>query len=192
MDAKSLDQMNVQVHRALSDLTGKSGLRMVRAIVEGERDPARMAAFRDKRCKKSEAEIAEYVTDNLREDHLFNLAMVIWMYDQLTDIQAAYDQRILALLAKLQGPERADAEPEAHPNAVKEKAMKRRGEQALRTALWRFSGVDLTRSDGVSAGVAQVVLGEVGLDLHASQTRPHGRLRTGAVGANKASDRSAV
>ena len=55
---KSLDQMNVQVHRALSDLTGKSGLRMVRAIVEGERDPAWLAAFRDKRCKKSEAEIA--------------------------------------------------------------------------------------------------------------------------------------
>lgn len=107
------------------------------------------------------------MTGNWREEHLFNLAMALRMYDQLKDIQAAYEQRILALLAKLQGPERAAAEPEAHPNAVKEKAMKRRGEQPLRTALWRFAGVDLTRIDGVSAGVAQVVLGEVGLDLQA-------------------------
>ena len=113
------------------------------------------------------------MTGNWREEHLFNLAMALRMYDQLKDIQAAYEQRILALLAKLQGPERAAAEPETHPNAVKEKAMKRRGEQPLRTALWRFAGVDLTRIDGVSAGVAQVVLGEVGLDLQAFPSEKH-------------------
>ena len=70
---KALDQMNVQVHRALSDLTGKTGLAMVGTIVQGERDPFRLAAFRDKRCQKSEAQIAEHLTGNWRQEHLFNL-----------------------------------------------------------------------------------------------------------------------
>ena len=170
---KALDQMNVQVHRAVSDLTGKTGLAMLGAIVEGERDPARLAAFRDKRCKKSEAEIAEHLSGNWREDHLFNLQMALRLYRHVEDILADYDQQILAWLEQLQGPERAQSESPPPPNPAKEKAMKRRGEQALRTALWRFSGVDLSPIDGISAGAAQVVLGEVGLDLEAFPTEKH-------------------
>ena len=59
---KSLDQMNVRVHRAVADLDGATGMAMVRAIVAGERDPRRLAALRDRRCQKSEAEIAEQLT----------------------------------------------------------------------------------------------------------------------------------
>jgi hypothetical protein len=70
---KSLDQMNVQVHRAVTDLTGKTGMAIVRAIVSGERDPARLAEHRDGRCRKSSDEIAKYLTGHWREDHLFNL-----------------------------------------------------------------------------------------------------------------------
>ena len=170
---KALDQMNVQVHRVLRELTGKTGLAMIGSIVEGERDPARPAAFRDKRRKKSAAEIAEHWSGNWREDHLFNLKMALRLYQQVQDILAAYDQRILDLLERLQGPERAALEPPPHPNPAKEKAMKRRGEHGLRTALWRFTGVDLTRIDGISAGVAQVVLGELGWDLQAFPTERH-------------------
>lgn len=57
---KSLDQMNVQVHRAVTDLTGKTGMAIVRAIVAGEREPARLAVHRDGRCRKSPEEIAKY------------------------------------------------------------------------------------------------------------------------------------
>lgn len=170
---KGLDQMNVQVHRAVSDLTGKTGLAMVRAIVEGERDPSRLAAFRDKRCKKSEAEIAEHLTGNWRDEHLFNLKMALRLYEEVQDILAAYDQEIMRLLQELQAPERAQLELPAHPNPAKEKAIQRRKEQPLRTALWRFAGVDLTRIDGISGGVAQVVLSEVGLDLQAFPTEKH-------------------
>ena len=60
-----------------------------------------------------------------------------------------------------------------HPNPAKERAIKRRREQALRTALWRFAAIDLTRIDGISAGAAQVVLSEVGLDLQAFPTEKH-------------------
>ena len=99
--------------------------------------------------------------------------MALRLYQQVQDILAAYDQRILDLLERLQGPERAALEPPPHPNPAKEKAMKRRGEHGLRTALWRFTGVDLTRIDGISAGVAQVVLGELGWDLQAFPTERH-------------------
>lgn len=170
---KALDHMNVQVHRALSDLTGKTGLAMVRAIVEGERDPSRLAAFRDKRCRKSETQIAEHLTGNWREEHLFNLKMALRLYEEVQDILAAYDQEIMRLLQELQAPERAQCELPPHPNPAKEKAIKRRREQSLRTALWRFAAIDLTRIDGISAGAAQVVLSEVGLDLQAFPTEKH-------------------
>lgn len=170
---KALDQMNVQVHRALSDLTGKTGLAMVRAMVEGERDPARLAAFRDKRCKKSVAQIAQHLTGNWREEHLFNLKMALRLYQEVQDILAAYDQEIMRLLQELQAPERAQLDLTPHPNPAKEKAIKRRGEQSWRTTLWRVAGVDLTRIDGISSAAAQVVLTEVGLDLQAFPSEKH-------------------
>lgn len=170
---KALDQMNVQVHRALSELTGKTGLAMVRAMVEGERDPARLAAFRDQRCRKSEAQIAEHLTGNWREEHLFNLKMALRLYEEVQNILAAYDREMMRLLQELQAPEKAQSELPPHPNRAKEKALKRRGEQSLRTALWRFAGVDLTRIDGISGGAAQVVLTEIGLDLQAFPSEKH-------------------
>ena len=71
---KALDQMNVQIHRAVTDLTGTTGLAIVRAIVAGERDPTRLATLRDPRCRKSETAIAEHLTGTWRDEHLFNLA----------------------------------------------------------------------------------------------------------------------
>jgi len=76
---KSLDQMNVRVHRAVSDLDGVTGLAIVRAIVAGERDARKLAPLRDRRCPKSEAEIAEQLSGHWREDHLFSLRQSLKM-----------------------------------------------------------------------------------------------------------------
>jgi transposase len=70
---KSLDQMNVRVHRAVSDIDGVTGMAIMRAIVEGQRDPAELAKLRDRRCRKSATEIAEQLRGHWREDHLFSL-----------------------------------------------------------------------------------------------------------------------
>ena len=88
---KALDQMNVQVHRAVTDLTGTTGMAIVRAIVAGERDPARLAMHRDRRCHKSVEAIAQYLTGTWREDHLFNLAAALRHYDSLQDTIASYE-----------------------------------------------------------------------------------------------------
>jgi len=65
---KSLDQMNVRVHRAVSDIEGATGMAIIRAIVDGQRDPAQLAELRDRGCRKSSAEIAEQLSGHWRQD----------------------------------------------------------------------------------------------------------------------------
>jgi len=170
---KALDQMNVQVHRAVTDLTGVTGLAIVRAIVAGERDPLQLARHRDRRCRKSAEEIARHLTGNWRDEHLFNLASALRLFDALDAEIAAYDARLLREIEALQPPGRQEAAVPSHPNPTKEKAIKGRGEQPARTTLWRFAGIDLTRIDGISAGAAQVVLTEIGPQLAAFPSEDH-------------------
>ena len=76
---KSLDQMNVRVHRAVSNIDGVTGMAILRAIAEGERDARKLAKLRDTRCHKSEEEIAEQLSGHWREDHLFSLRQSLKM-----------------------------------------------------------------------------------------------------------------
>lgn len=167
---KSLDQMNVKVHQAVSDLTGKTGMAIVRAIVAGERDPRVLAGHRDKHCKKSADKIAEHLVGNWRADHLFNLEMALRLYDNLQDLIGAYETQLLAQIEALQPPERKDEPVPSHPNRTKEQSLRGRGAQPKREALWRLSGADLTRIDGISIETAMVVITEVGFDLNAFPT----------------------
>lgn len=170
---KALDQMNVQVHRAVSDLTGLTGMAIIRAIVAGERDPVRLAAYRHSNCHKSAEQIAEYLTGNWREEHLFNLASALRLFDALEREITTYDSSVLGELDALQPLERRDEPVPAHPNSKKEKAINQRGDQQTRTKLWRFAGVDLSRIDGINTGVAQIVLTEAGPDLAAFPSEDH-------------------
>jgi transposase len=164
---KALDQMNVQVHRAVTDLTGVTGMAIVRAIVGGERDPVRLAMHRDPRCRNSAEQIARYLTGTWRDEHLFNLASALRLFDALEAEIASYEAQLLTQIESLQLPERQQEPLPPHPNPAKEKSLKARGDQPARTTLWRFAGVDLTRIDGISVGAAQVVLTEVGPNLAA-------------------------
>lgn len=162
---KSLDQMNVRVHRAVADLDGATGMAIVRAIVAGERDPHRLAALRDGRCRKSEAEIAEQLTGHWREDHLFSLQQGVKMHDAINARIQEYEREILRQLAQMTPDQRRDdqAPPPAQP--TKARAIKARGEDPLRHALYRMSGVDLTAVDALGVETVSVVLSEYGPDL---------------------------
>jgi transposase len=162
---KSLDQMNVRIHRAVSDLDGVTGMAILRAIVAGERDPHRLAAWRDGRCHKTEAEIAEQLTGHWRADHLFSLQQALQMYDAITARLAAYDQEIQRQLTHMAPPDRRDATAPPPTTPTKAKAMKTRGHDPLRHALYRMSGVDLTSIDALGVETVSVVLSEYGPDL---------------------------
>lgn len=164
---KSLDQMNICVHHAVSDITGVTGMAIIRAIVDGERDPQVLASFRDRRCRKSEDQIAEELTGNWRPEHLFNLKQAIKVYDQLCAVIADYDIEILNYIESLQPQEAKDTS--APPPASKAKALKisQRGQEPLRQALYRMSGFDLTTIDGIGVDTAAVIVSELGPDLSA-------------------------
>jgi transposase len=170
---KALDQMNVRVHRAVSDLTGQTGMAIVRAIIAGDRDPLRLAALREKGCRNSVETIAEHLAGNWREEHLFNLSMSVRLFDETERTIAEYDERLRREVEALQPEDRRQQAVPAHPNAGKERVIRKRGDQALREALWRFAGVDLTTIDGLSAHSAQVILTEIGTDLNAFPSEHH-------------------
>ena len=81
---KAMLQMNIQLSQALSDVTGETGLKIIRAIVAGERDPHQLATLRNPRCKKDENEIATTLTGTWRDEHLFMLAQSVVFFDFYT------------------------------------------------------------------------------------------------------------
>lgn len=165
---KALDQMNVQVHRAVTEITGTTGLSIVRAIVAGQRDPVILAQLRDPRCKKSVEQIAEHLEGTWREEHLFNLKQALALYDMLQDQIEQYEQQIRLQMEALVPQERRNQAAPAHPKP--NKAHSQSQDPQLRETLWRFSGVDLTTIDGIGTGLARLILTEVGPRLDAFAT----------------------
>jgi len=162
---KSLDQMNVRLHRAVADIDGVTGMAILRAIAAGERDARKLAQLRDRRCRKTEEEIAEQLSGHWREDHLFSLQQALKMYDAIQGRIAEYDREILRKLTVMQPEKYREQPPPKVRNPQKAKAIKNRGEEPMREALFRISGVDLTSIDAIGVETVQVVLSEYGPDL---------------------------
>lgn len=98
---KALMQMNVQLHHAVSDITGATGMKIIRSIVEGTRDPAVLAEFRDIRCKASVQTLRKALTGNYRAEHVFTLRQALELYDTYQDKIHDCDQEIERCLAEL-------------------------------------------------------------------------------------------
>jgi transposase len=162
---KSLDQMNVRVHRAVSDIDGATGMAIVRAIVGGERDARQLAKLRDPHCHQSEEAIAEQLSGHWRADHLFTLEQTLKMYEAIQERIAAYEREIMRKLAEMEREECRGKEAPKLNNPNKAKAIKKRGEEPLRQALYRISGVDLTGIDAIGVETVQLVISEYGTDL---------------------------
>jgi transposase len=170
---KSLDQMNICVHHAVSDITGATGMAIIRAIVDGERDPRTLAQLRDRRCKKSEDQITDELTGNWRPEHLFNLRQALKMYDQFYEIVTEYDAEIFAYIKTLQPG--VDDDQCAPPPASKSKArnIAKKGQEPMRQTLYQLTGFDLTTIDGIGVDTAAVVISELGLDFSAFPDEGH-------------------
>jgi transposase len=171
---KALQQMNVLIHHAVTDITGRTGMAIIEAILQGEHDPKKLAQLRDRRCKKSKEYIAEALSGNFREDHLFSLAQAYAGYQAIEKQIALYEQQILNYLKRMEQKRDPNQDPlPPHPNKTKQREMNRKAQQPLREMLYAWSGVDLTRIDGISATTAEVILSELGCDLSAFPTEKH-------------------
>jgi transposase len=162
---KALDQMNVQLHHVVSDITGETGLAILDAIVAGERDPAVLARHRNYRCKKSQADIARALHGDWKAEHLFTLrqSLEAWRYHQklVTECVAELDTHMRGLADQTQAEPPAPAKRSTQPD------------EPLRRMLFAKFGVDLTAVDGVAAQTALVFLSEVGPDVSKFATAEH-------------------
>jgi transposase len=162
---KSLDQMNVRLHRAVSDVDGVTGMAILKAIAKGERDAWKLAQLRDRRCHKTKEQIAEQLSGHWREDHLFSLRQGLKMYEAIEERIQDYEGEILRFVERMQRAGFWEQKPPKLPNQAKAKAIRKRGEEPMREALFRMSGVDLTTIDGIGVETVQVILSEYGPDL---------------------------
>jgi len=164
---KALDQMNLQIHHVIADITGVSGLAFLEAILRGERDPTHLAVLGDDRLKATKATLSKALTGDYRSEHIFCLrqahAGYLFIVQQLAELDAEIEARLKAMAP----PAAVSPSP---PKPVKE-AVKRSG--AAPALLERLFGVDLCTVPGFSAGTVHTLWAEIGPDLSAFPTSKH-------------------
>ena len=182
---KALTPMNVPLHHAVIDITGATGMRIVRAIVAGERDPAMLAAHRDRRCHASTGALGEALAGNGREEHLFALGQALALYDADQAKVADGDVRIEAVLERLR---HAAAKPVGRlPPARYRTSTANAPAFDVRAALHALLGVDLTQIHGLGPSLALKLVGECGTDLAAWPSAKHFVSWLGLAPGNKIS-----
>jgi len=165
---KALQQMNLKLDRVVSDITGKTGMTIIRAILSGERDVTILASYRDGRCHRSEAEIADALVGSYRSDHLFALEQAVALYDFYTTQLTQCDQEIETKYSVLRPDHHEDLPP--LPPAKRKKPTGNEPDYDLRQQLYQLVGVDLTAIEGISALNAQTIISEIGVDMTAWST----------------------
>jgi len=182
---KALTQMNLQLHHVVSDITGVTGLLIIRAIVAGERDPAVLASYRDRRCHSSVETVRQALVGNIREEHIFALTQALELYDVYQAKVIACDGQIEAILKRLK--------KSAPPPASKLPSVRQKGRppNALafdaRAALHGILGVDLTQIHGLGPYLALKLVGECGTNLAAWPSAKHFTSWLGLAPHNKIS-----
>ena len=167
---KALEQMNVKLTEAVSDIVGTTGTLIIKAILRGERDPQTLAKYRHENCKQSEEQIARALQGNWREEHLFALKLAMKRYEferrQLAECDAAIEKYLKTMEDKSGGE-------------ILEPKPKKRGNNATkpkfdaRTLLFRFSGYDLTLIEGIDQSSVLTILSEIGCDMSKWPTEKH-------------------
>lgn len=160
---KALTTMNVQLANTISDVSGVTGMAIIRAILAGERDPWQLAQLRDRRICASEAEIARSLEGNWREDVLFELRQVVEAYDFYQKQMAACDWELQKYMAAL--PDRPLAGEPVEPHRKSKSRRKNDPGFDLAAELRRILGADVTSIDGVDILTVETILTEVGPDL---------------------------
>lgn len=169
---KALQLMNLKLTNVISDITGQTGLKIIRAIVAGQHDPDRLAKFRNNRCRNSETEIAKSLEGNYRPEHLFNLQQALEAYDFYTHQIQACDQQLEDTYLAAQ-PQLDLAQHPLPPARRTARDSDNCPDYDLRRYLYHLSGVDLTQIDGINVITAQTILAEIGSDMTKWPTVKH-------------------
>lgn len=177
---KALRQMNLLLDNVVSDVTGKTGMLIIRSIIAGERDPVVLAQHRQRNCRKDETTIAASLEGHYRDEHLFALQQAVEFYDFYQQQIAACNDQIERQLQQMTG--KADLAELPHlPKAKSKYPFK----FDVRNELYRLTGVDLTRIDGMNESSVLKVLAETGTDMSHWPTEKHFASWLGLCPGNK-------
>lgn len=166
---KAMNLMNLQLHTVISSLTGKTGMAILRAVVEGERDPKVLAQHRDRRCKASVETFERAMTGNYQPEHLFALKQSLQLYDTYQDMIAECDAVATTLLDSLMS--RAGIAPAIPLGGRRTKGKGSTGDYADR--LTQLVGVDVTAVPGFAEVSVAALIGEIGTDMNRWPTAGH-------------------
>jgi transposase len=170
---QTLKQMNIQLNVVLSDITGVTGLAILRAIVAGERDPARLAELRKNGCKSSVAEITKALTGNWQAVHLFILQQSLEIFDYYTNKVAVCDAELEQLYQAIESRGEPNAALPDLPRAKPGSKSKNEPNFNVRAQMARILGVDLVAVMGLSASSVQTIISEIGTDMSKFPTVKH-------------------
>ena len=169
---KALTEMNLQLANVISDISGTTGLRILHAIVQGERDPQRLATLRDWRIKATPEEVANSLLGNWRDELIFVVEENLALYGVYQTKIERCDQRIEQHLKSMPAQIEGDNNPIPKPR----KGKRPHGNAPafdLRSELYRVTGTDLTQIDGIDVVTAQAILADTGTDMSAWRTEKH-------------------
>lgn len=169
---KALQQMNVQLTQVVSDITGVTGLAMIRAIVAGARDPVALAKLRNPKCQSSEEEMAKALTGNYRAEHVFALKQALELYDVYTGKVEECDREIERKFTALK-PKREHPLPPLDTTDKQNTHSKNAPDYDGRTLLYQLTGVDLVAIAGLNEVTVAKILTETGIALNAWPTEKH-------------------
>jgi transposase len=166
---KALQQMNLLLHNVVADITGVTGMTILKAIIAGERDPKVLASHRDPRCRNSVQTIAKSLVGNYREEHVFALTQAVELYEfYQTKIKDC--ERAIAHFLNTQ-PQQRDDEPPKSQNIPPQRRI--RAGIDLRSRFFKLTGVDLFSIPGLAADTLLTILAEVGFDMTPWPTEKH-------------------
>jgi transposase len=182
---KALMQMNLQLHHVVSDITGVTGMSIIRAIVAGERDPVVLASYRERGCHASVETMCQALGGNYREEHIFALTQALELYDVYQKKVIACDKQIEAILERL----KASASPPTSKLAPVRQRTRQPNAPAFdaRAVLHAILGVDLTEIHGLGPYLALKLVGECGISLTAWPSAKHFTSWLGLAPRNKIS-----
>ncbi|NIW11945.1 MAG: IS110 family transposase [Gammaproteobacteria bacterium] len=170
---KALEQMNIQLHKVITDIIGVTGIRIIEAILNGERDPTKLAQLRDHRTRSSEETIAKSLEGDWREEHLFTLRQEFELYQIYREKITECDRKIEAYLGTFESKVDPDQKPLPKFKHGRKKRQGNQPELDLRTPLYRMTGVDFTALDGFDVLTVQTIISEIGLDATKWPTEKH-------------------
>jgi len=170
---KALEQMNVQLHKVLSNITRVTGMNIIRSILAGQREAKTLARMRHASVKSSEEKLVQALTGNYREEHVFALQQSVDLYDIYQVKIGECDDRIHKYMITLKSKTAPGKKKGTPPKTLIRKRRKNQPGFDLRGQLYQTTGVDLTQIDGIDAMTAQTVISECGFDMSPFPSEKH-------------------